>query len=51
MEKLELVLQLIGAIGVVCNIVSLLLPAGKARDVLSQLGFNLGNAVKAVRGK
>lgn len=44
MEKLEHVIAIIGAIGVICGLLSRLLPEGKAKDVLEALGFNLAKA-------
>jgi hypothetical protein len=43
-ERLKLVLDLIGALAIVCAIVAKLLPDGKAKEVLAELGFNLGRA-------
>lgn len=45
MEKLRLVLDLIGTVAVLCVIVGKLLPDGKAKEVVSELGFNIGKAI------
>lgn len=48
-EKLRLVLDLVGALSLVCTLFAALLPEGKPKEVLKRLGFMAGEAVKAAR--
>lgn len=51
MQRIQLILDLLGALSVVAGALGALLPEGRARDVCQHLGLGLGRAVAAAKGK
>lgn len=51
MQRIQLILDLLGALSVVAGALGALLPEGKPREICQHLGLGLGRAVSAARGK
>lgn len=51
MQRIQLILDILGALSVVAGALGALLPEGKPRDICQHLGLGLGRAVNAAKGK
>lgn len=50
MQRIQLILDILGAVSVVAGALGALLPEGRARDICQHLGLGLGRAVHAAKG-
>lgn len=50
MQRISLILDLLGALSVVAGALGALLPEGKPKDICQHLGLGLGRAVSAAKG-